>query len=96
MMDFLDKAKCMTQEEVCTQLKTQFGDAVSALSETKGDRFVVVKGEKIVDVCRFLKTTTGLRIRLLPGHHGRSTGRPARSSRSSTTCIRFVHRHGLV
>jgi NADH-quinone oxidoreductase subunit C len=30
------------------------------LSETKGDRFVVVKGDKIVDVCRFLKATTGL------------------------------------
>ena len=50
----------MTQEEVVAQLKAQFGEAVSALSETKGDRFVVVKGEKIVDVCRFLKTTTGL------------------------------------
>src|SRR5664279_6508796 len=50
----------MTQEEVCTQLKAQFGDAVGALSETKGDRFVVVKDEKIAEVCRFLKTTTGL------------------------------------
>jgi NADH-quinone oxidoreductase subunit C len=50
----------MTQEEICTQLKAQFGEAVSALSETKGDRFVVVSGEKIVDVCRFLKSTTGL------------------------------------
>jgi NADH-quinone oxidoreductase subunit C len=50
----------MTQEEVCTQLKEKFGDTVSVLSETKGDRFVVVKGDKIVDVCRFLKATTGL------------------------------------
>ncbi len=50
----------MTQEEVCTQLQAQFGDAVSALSETKGDRFVVVKGEKIVEVCTFLKGTAGL------------------------------------
>jgi NADH-quinone oxidoreductase subunit C len=50
----------MTQEEVCTQLKATFGDAVGALSETKGDRFVTVKGDKIVDVCRFLKDTTGL------------------------------------
>jgi len=50
----------MTQEEVCAQLKEKFGEAVGALSETKGDRFVVVKSEKIVDVCRFLKTTPGL------------------------------------
>ena len=47
-------------EEVCTQLTAQFGDAVGALSETKGDRFVVVKGEKIVEVCRYLKNTAGL------------------------------------
>jgi NADH-quinone oxidoreductase subunit C len=50
----------MTQEEVLAQLKAQFGDAVGGLSETKGDRFVVVKGDRIVDVCRFLKETTGL------------------------------------
>jgi len=50
----------MTQEEVCAQLKERFGEAVGALSETKGDRFVVVKGDQIVDVCQFLKTTTGL------------------------------------
>src|ERR1019366_4488788 len=49
----------MTQEELCTQLGTQFGDAVSALSETKGDRFVTVKDEKIVEICAYLKTTAG-------------------------------------
>ena len=32
----------MIQEEICTQLKAQFGADVSGLSETKGDRFVVV------------------------------------------------------
>jgi NADH-quinone oxidoreductase subunit C len=50
----------MTQEELCTQLKAQFGDAVGALSETKGDRFVIVKGEKIIEICQFLKNTPGL------------------------------------
>ena len=50
----------MTLEEICTQLKAQFGEAVGALSENKGDRFVVVKGEKVVDICRYLKTTAGL------------------------------------
>jgi NADH-quinone oxidoreductase subunit C len=52
----------MTQDEICARLKAQFGEAVSALSETKGDRFVVVSGEKIVDVCRFLKSTAGLEL----------------------------------
>jgi NADH-quinone oxidoreductase subunit C len=50
----------MTPEDIHTELKTRFGDAVGPLSETKGDRFVVVKGEKIVDICHFLKTTAGL------------------------------------
>jgi NADH-quinone oxidoreductase subunit C len=50
----------MTQEEICAQLRGQFGEAVSPLSETKGDRFAVVKAEKIVEVCRLLKNTTGL------------------------------------
>ncbi len=49
----------MTQEELCTQLGAQFGDAVSTLSETKGDRFITVKGEKIVEVCAYLKSTAG-------------------------------------
>ncbi|MBN2575065.1 MAG: NADH-quinone oxidoreductase subunit C [Deltaproteobacteria bacterium] len=52
----------MTQEEICAQLKEKFGEAVGALSETKGDRFVVVKGEKIVEICRFLKGTAGLQF----------------------------------
>ncbi len=50
----------MTEEEVSARLKADFGDAVSGLSETRGDRFVVVTGDKIVDVCRFLRDTTGL------------------------------------
>lgn len=50
----------MTQEEVVAQLHAQFGEAVGPLSETKGDRFAVVKADKLVDVCRFAKTTAGL------------------------------------
>jgi NADH-quinone oxidoreductase subunit C len=50
----------MTQDEICAQLKAQFGEAVGPLAETKGDRFVVVKGDKLVEVCRYLKGTTGL------------------------------------
>lgn len=50
----------MIQEEVVAQLQAKFGDAVGGLSETKGDRFAVVKGDQLVDVCRYLKTTAGL------------------------------------
>lgn len=50
----------MTVEEVCSLLKAKFGEAVGVLSETKGDRFLVVKGDKIVDICQFLKSTPGL------------------------------------
>ena len=52
----------MVTEEIATRLKAQFGEDVGALSESKGDRFVVVKSEKIVEVCRFLKTTAGLEL----------------------------------
>src|SRR5512142_3443512 len=52
----------MVAEEICTQLKARFGEAVGALSETKGDRFVTVKGEKLVEICQFLKGETGLEL----------------------------------
>lgn len=50
----------MTTEDVIAQLKTQFPDQISDLSPTKGDPFVVVKADRLVEVCRFLKTTTEL------------------------------------
>jgi len=85
----------MTQEEVCTQLQAQFGEAVTALSETKGDRFVVVKGEKIVDVCRFLKTTTGLEFDYCQDIT--AVDWPARKVIEVVFHLySFAHRHGLV
>jgi NADH-quinone oxidoreductase subunit C len=85
----------MTQEEICTQLKAQFGEAITALSETKGDRFVVVKGEKIVDVCRFLKTTTGLEFDYCLDIT--AVDWPARKIIEVVFHLySFAHRHGLV
>jgi NADH-quinone oxidoreductase subunit C len=85
----------MTQEEICTQLKAQFGEAIAALSETKGDRFVVVKGEKIVDVCRFLKTTTGLEFDYCLDIT--AVDWPARKIIEVVFHLySFAHRHGLV
>ena len=85
----------MTQEEVCTQLKEMFGEAVGALSETKGDRFVVVKGEKIVEVCRFLKTTVGLEFDYCQDIT--AIDWPARKVIEVVYHVySLVHRHGLV
>jgi NADH-quinone oxidoreductase subunit C len=85
----------MTQEEVCTQLKEMFGEAVGALSETKGDRFVVVKGEKIVEVCRFLKSTVGLEFDYCQDIT--AIDWPARKVIEVVYHVySLVHRHGLV
>jgi NADH-quinone oxidoreductase subunit C len=50
----------MTTNEIHERLKAKFGDDVGPLSEPKVDAFAVVKGEKIVEICRHLKTTPGL------------------------------------
>lgn len=85
----------MTLEEVCIQLKARFGEAVGALSETKGDRFVVVKGEKIVDVCQFLKTTIGLEFDYCQDIT--AVDWPARNVIEVVLHLySLVHRHGLV
>jgi NADH-quinone oxidoreductase subunit C len=50
----------MTTQEVHERLKARFGDDVGPLSEPKIDPFCVVKKDRIVEVCRFLKTEPGL------------------------------------
>jgi NADH-quinone oxidoreductase subunit C len=50
----------MTTNEIHERLKARFGDDVGPLSEPKVDAFAVVKAERIVEVCRHLKTTPGL------------------------------------
>jgi NADH-quinone oxidoreductase subunit C len=85
----------MTQEEVCTRLKAQFGETVSGLSETKGDRFVTVKGEKIVEVCHFLKATSGLEFDFCQDIT--AVDWPARKVIEVVFHLySMVHRHGLV
>jgi NADH-quinone oxidoreductase subunit C len=85
----------MTQEEVCTRLKAQFGETVSGLSETKGDRFVTVKGEKIVEVCDFLKATSGLEFDFCQDIT--AVDWPARKVIEVVFHLySMVHKHGLV
>jgi NADH-quinone oxidoreductase subunit C len=50
----------MTTAAVIEQLKTRFPDKVSDLSTTKGDPFIFVKADTLVEVCRYLKSTAGL------------------------------------
>ena len=85
----------MTPDELCTQLNAQFGDAVGALSETKGDRFVVVKREKIVEICGFLKATPGLELDYCQDIT--AVDWPARKVIEVVYHLySLVHRHGLV
>jgi NADH-quinone oxidoreductase subunit C len=50
----------MTTNEIHERLKARFGEDVGPLSEAKVDPFCVVKRERIVEVCRFLKSEPGL------------------------------------
>ena len=85
----------MIVEEICTQLQAQFGESVGALSETKGDRFVVVKREKIVEVCAYLKNTAGLEFDYCQDIT--AIDWPARKVIEVVFHVySLVHRHGLV
>ncbi len=55
----------MTTNEIHDRLKQRFGDDVGPLSEPKVDAFAVVKRERIVEVCRFLKSEAGLELDFL-------------------------------
>jgi NADH-quinone oxidoreductase subunit C len=50
----------MTTSEIHERLKARFGEDVGAPSATKGDPWLPVKRERLVEVCRFLKETPGL------------------------------------
>ena len=52
----------MTVNEIHDRLKSEFGDAVGALSEPKIDPFAVVSADRIADVASFLKRTPGLEL----------------------------------
>jgi NADH-quinone oxidoreductase subunit C len=55
----------MTTHDVHERLKARFGDDVGPLSEPKIDPFCVVKRERLVEVCRFLKAEPGLEFDFL-------------------------------
>ena len=55
----------MTTHEIHERLKARFGEDVGALSEAKVDAFAVVKRERIVEICRFLKSEPGVEMDFL-------------------------------
>jgi NADH-quinone oxidoreductase subunit C len=55
----------MTTQQLHEKLKARFGDDVGPLSEPKIDQHCTVKAERIVEVCRFLKTERGLEMDFL-------------------------------
>jgi NADH-quinone oxidoreductase subunit C len=52
----------MTINEIHERLLAKFGDAVGPLSEPKVDPFCFVKADKLVEICRFLKRTSGIEM----------------------------------
>jgi NADH-quinone oxidoreductase subunit C len=55
----------MTTHEIHERLKARFGDDVGPLSEPKIDHHCAVKRERIVEICRFLKSEPGLEMNFL-------------------------------
>jgi NADH-quinone oxidoreductase subunit C len=52
----------MTVDDLHQKLKARFGDEVGPLSEPKIDPFAVVKGERLVEICRWLRETPGIEL----------------------------------
>lgn len=52
----------MTINEIHEKLKAQFGEAVGPLSEPRIDPFCVVKRDRIVEVCSWLRTAPGIEL----------------------------------
>ena len=55
----------MTTVEIHELLKARFGDDVGPLSEAKADAHCVVKKERLVEICRFLKSEPGVELDFL-------------------------------
>ncbi len=52
----------MTTNEIHERLRARFGEAAGPLSEPKIDPFCVVKGERLVEICSWLKAEPGVEL----------------------------------
>jgi NADH-quinone oxidoreductase subunit C len=85
----------MTTNEIHERLKARFGEDVGALSEPKMDAFCVVKRERIVEVCRFLKAEAGVELEFLEDET--AVDWPKRNVIEVVYhLLSYRHRHGIV
>src|SRR5512138_1389299 len=85
----------MTTNEIHERLKTRFGEDVGPLSEAKADAFCVVKRERIVEVCRYLKAEPGLELNFLEDLTALDW--PKRNVIEVVYhLLSYTHRHGIV
>lgn len=85
----------MTTHEIHERLKARFGDDVGPLSEPKIDPFCVVTRERIVEVCRFLKTEPGIDLDFLEDET--AVDWPKRNVIEVVYhLLSYTHRHGIV
>ena len=85
----------MTTIEIHQKLQEAFGDAVGPLSEPRMDAFAVVKGDRIVEACAWLKKTSGIEIDFLQDLT--AVDWPKRNVIEVVYHLfSFPHRHGIV
>jgi NADH-quinone oxidoreductase subunit C len=85
----------MNAIEIHQKLQEAFGDAVGPLSEPKVDPFAVVKLDRIVDVCSWLKETPGIEMDFLEDLT--AVDWPRRNVIEVVYHLQsFPHRHGIV
>ena len=85
----------MNTIEIHQKLQEAFGDAVGPLSEPKVDPFAVVKLDRIVDVCSWLKETPGIEMDFLEDLT--AVDWPRRNVIEVVYHLQsFPHRHGIV
>jgi NADH-quinone oxidoreductase subunit C len=84
----------MTTNEIHERLKARFGDD-GPLSEAKADAFCVVKRERIVEICRYLKAEPGLEMNFLEDLT--AVDWPKRNVIEVVYhLLSYTHRHGIV
>lgn len=60
----------MTNQEVLAAVQQRFADAIVEHAEFRGELTIVIRGDRIVEMCRFLKEDPRLRFDLLSDVHG--------------------------
>lgn len=82
-------------EQIHAALAAKFGDAVGPLAPPARDPFFVVKGEKLLEVCRFLKAEPTLAFDFL--EDVTATDHPKENLiRVVYHLFSYAHRHGVV